>query len=425
MTVLRIESNADGNVAELRLAGRLDNEGAEQFTMAVDETVRLGNHAITVDLAEVEYISSAGIGALIKARKQLRAVHGSFQVVATSPQVAEAIRLTGVGELLLGDRPAKQALAGTSVAADFRLSSRGDFKYELYGEQSKSSVVCELFGDPQRLSGGDYPASQCRAIGFSTTSIGLGLGAFGQDHAACANRFGEFLAAGGTAIHQAPSGHAKPDFQRVMGDFVPEVQTLYGLRCQGDLSRLVRFDRVDDGVRIPLSGLIEQVLSTTDCRVAAIAILAESTGLIGARLRQSPAPPLGAATRSRFDHPEIRDWLEFTPEQTFSHELALITGIATRGDPGKLLAPFVRQLAPTSDIFAHFHAATFSYRPFKKRRLDLVESVATLCEEADLLAVRHLLHDDRSITGGGESEFARGACWIGPIADIRSEGASP
>ena len=28
----------------------------------------------------------------------------------------------------------------------------------------------------------------------------------------------------------------------------------------------------------------------------------------------------------------------------------------------------------------------------------------------------HLLHDDRGAAGAGESEFVRGACWIGPIA---------
>ena len=36
----------------------------------------------------------------------------------------------------------------------------------------------------------------------------------------------------------------------------------------------------------------------------------------------------------------------------------------------------------------------------------------------DLQAVLHLLHDDREITGGGESEFVRGACWVGPIANV-------
>jgi hypothetical protein len=31
----------------------------------------------------------------------------------------------------------------------------------------------------------------------------------------------------------------------------------------------------------------------------------------------------------------------------------------------------------------------------------------------------HLLNDDREFEGLGQSEFMRGACWIGPIADFQ------
>ncbi len=39
-----------------------------------------------------------------------------------------------------------------------------------------------------------------------------------------------------------------------------------------------------------------------------------------------------------------------------------------------------------------------------------------------LSAVLHLLHDSREITGGGESEFVRGACWVGKIDGVRGGG---
>ena len=96
-------------------------------------------------------------------------------------------------------------------------------------------------------------------------------------------------------------------------------------------------------------------------------------------------------------------------------------GVASRGAPSgraKPLAPLLRPLTPRSELHGHFHAAVFSYRPFKKRKLELNETVAALLENEDLQAVLHLLHDDREITGGGESEFVRGACWVGPIANV-------
>ena len=48
--------------------------------------------------------------------------------------------------------------------------------------------------------------------------------------------------------------------------------------------------------------------------------------------------------------------------------------------------------------------------------------MATLFESAVLQGVLHLLGDDREPSGVGQSEFVRGACWLGPIAVIEREG---
>jgi hypothetical protein len=63
----------------------------------------------------------------------------------------------------------------------------------------------------------------------------------------------------------------------------------------------------------------------------------------------------------------------------------------------------------------------FSYRPLKKGEIDLKTTVATLFEAETLQAVLHLLNDDREVVGMGQSEFVRGACWIGPIYEISVE----
>lgn len=426
MSAIHIDWDADGAAAEIRVSGRLDNDGAGQLTTVVDEALRQGNHSIAVDLTAIEFISSAGIGALLKAHKQLRGIRGRFGVVGASPQVAEVIRLTGLNEMLLRNRESRRSMGTvtSTIQADLRFSDRGDLSFEVYDDPAGRPVKCELYGEPVRLSQGEFPASQCRKVSFPAGTMGLGLGAFGDDYAGCAAGFGEFLAAGGTAVHQAPAGTARPDYQRVMGEFVPSVQVLYGLRCQGDLARLVRFDRVDDDRRLPFSAVVDQMLTLSDGPLAAMVLVAESDGLIGARLRRSPAVSDAAAPeRSRFDHPEIRRWLSYAPERAFAHGLALMVGVASRGSPTGPLAPFLRRLNPTSDVWGHFHAAAFSYRPFKKRRLELQETATSLCETEDVLAVLHLLHDDRPIIGGGESELTRGACWLGPIADVRTEGS--
>ena len=91
------------------------------------------------------------------------------------------------------------------------------------------------------------------------------------------------------------------------------------------------------------------------------------------------------------------------------------------GDSGAL-SPVLRPLGPKPDLSGHFHAAAFTYRPVQKGEINLKDTVRSLFETQSLQGVLHLLGDDRSIAGAGESEFVRGAFWVGPISEISTEG---
>jgi hypothetical protein len=45
-------------------------------------------------------------------------------------------------------------------------------------------------------------------------------------------------------------------------------------------------------------------------------------------------------------------------------------------------------------------------------------AVRSLFDAGGLQGVLHLLADDREISGGGESELLRGACWVSPVTEI-------
>ncbi len=419
---MKITKKASGGSLEMTVSGRIDNESSEHLTTAIEDAVRLGSHSVTLDLTAVDYISSAGIGALVRAQKQFESIRGFFGVVAVSNEVAEVIRLTGLTKMLLADRPRLRGSTSThsdTIQAPFRVAAQVGMTYEVYDIHPEATLTCEVIGDPAPLSRDVFRPEQCRLVDYPTTTLGLGLGAFGRDFADCTDRFGEFLSVGGAAAQQPTNATGKPDFQRVIGEFVPNVQMLYGLKCVGDFSQLVRFDRISADGRLRLSAMADQFLKLANTDLAAMVILAESAGLIGASLRRSPASASG--TSSRLAHPEIRRWLSFTPEQAYSHSLALVVGVVSRGTPTRNagpLAPLLRPLATNSNLQGHFHAVVFSYRPFKKRKLELNDTVSALFENEDLQAVLHLLHDDREITGGGESEFVGGACWVGPIASV-------
>jgi hypothetical protein len=146
-----------------------------------------------------------------------------------------------------------------------------------------------------------------------------------------------------------------------------------------------------------------------------IVMIAETAGLIGAALRRSPMSATDG--QAPFEFPRIRNWLSFTAEPAYTNRVALVAGVAMRGECDGL-GPFIRRFSKGwgDSLAGHFHAAAFSYRPIQRGRIELKSSVKTLFEGQALEGILHLLTDDRGISGAGESEFIRGACWIGPIS---------
>ncbi len=121
--------------------------------------------------------------------------------------------------------------------------------------------------------------------------------------------------------------------------------------------------------------------------------------------------------KAPFQYPGVRHWLSFSAERLHARSLALVSGIAAASASDKL-APFLRRLGGADSPLGHFHAAAFSYRPLKKGDIDLKETVTSLFQTETLQGVLHLLADSREAAGPQQSEFVRGACWIGAVSEI-------
>jgi hypothetical protein len=174
---------------------------------------------------------------------------------------------------------------------------------------------------------------------------------------------------------------------------------------------MIRFDTSPEKAVVSLSELVEAILNACGYEAAGMAILTETTSLIGAALRRSPGQAEG---NSPLAFPEVRDWLSFTTERTSGRNLALVVGIALRG-PAPRVAPFVRLLATGGRTQGHFHAAVFPYRPVQRGELALEKTINNLFAADSAQTLLHLLSDDRAFEGVGESELMRGACWVGPV----------
>ena len=397
---------------ELRLRGRLDANWADHVGKAIDDAVRAGSHRIELNLSQVDYLSSAGLRVLFKFYKALETVGGSLTITEPSAFVYKILKLAGF-ERMMAAAPTAPALA----KGELHCVEKSGAVFHIFDQSPGAYLECSLIGDPEKLFDGRFQEVDCTSVSLPPGTFGLGLGAFGGGFQDCRERFGEFLAVAGTAIALPTDGSNVPDFVVTEHLLVPELRVLYAVMGKGQFAKMFRFDAKPEPPRvINLGSLVDAAMEISDARAAGMVLLAETAGVVGAALRRSPG---GADARAPLEFPRIRDWLSFTTERTQERHLALIAGIAVR-EPSVQVARFVRRLSPNSRLHGHFHAALFPYRPVQRGELLLETAIAGLMAADSAQTLLHLLTDDREFEGLGQSELMRGACWVGPIANLQS-----
>ena len=406
---MQITKQQSGDLTEIKIAGRLDAYWADHLNKELQATIREGNHHLVLDLSAVEYISSAGIRVLLTFYNQLNQIRGSLALSKVSAPARSILEMAGLSELLLQ----KSATSVPSPAiVEIRKMESDRATYEIFPLQPKASMNCRIIGKPEGLHDSQIPAEP-EKIRATKKSIAIGLGAFGENWEQSKSRCGEFLAAAGAAAYLPTDGTNIPDYLISSGTYFPEILVMYGAICTGDFSYLLRFESKKEHGAVALVEVLETAMSTCDTARMAAVLIGEAAGLVGASLLKSPAAD--SIIPRIFEYPETLNWLSFTAERAHSRSLALVVGIT---DNAQTNVSVLRPLDAAGKFSGHFHAAAFPYRPLRKGELELGSTISTLFEQGTVEGVLHLLRDDRTIGGAGESEFIRGACWVGPIHEV-------
>lgn len=414
---MRISTSQHGGIVEVVAAGRLDESWADHLGSALDEVVRDGTHHVRLNMEAVSYLSSAGIRILVRCYQDLKDINGSFAITNPSRQVRNILDMTRLSPILISEE-SSAAAAPPPAEQDLSIKTENG-SFQVLEKSAGHTLTCQIFGDGTRLEGGGYSTEDMSAVRYPNGTFGLGVGAFGSDFSDCRDRFGEFLAAGAAAAYLPTDGASVPDYLIASGSLVPEVGVLYGIRCEGNFALHLRFQADKETRDIGLAEIVSACLKVAEADTAGIVMIAESTGLVGAALRRSPASER-SSTGSPFAHPDIRKWVTFTAEPAHAGSLCLVAGIAsTDGAAAADLGSLLRALPhPSQSLSGHFHSAVFPYRPIQKGKLELDAMVKLLFEGHGPHGLLHLLSDNREAAGAGESKFVRGACWVAPIREV-------
>ena len=96
-------STKSGNALILGLKGRLDQDNCDAFRDELSpqlDTAARDHLGIVLDLAQLEYVSSAGLRCFMLAVKQAKTFNGRIVVAALQPMVAEIFQISRFDMLL-------------------------------------------------------------------------------------------------------------------------------------------------------------------------------------------------------------------------------------------------------------------------------------------------------------------------------------
>ena len=96
---LSIRVTRDGSTTIVAAAGEIDISSAGDLRAAVTEAAADCDR-LRLDLTDVEFIDSTGLGGLLELRSTLRARDVTLEIVAGDGPVRQAVEITGLSELL-------------------------------------------------------------------------------------------------------------------------------------------------------------------------------------------------------------------------------------------------------------------------------------------------------------------------------------
>ncbi|MDD5272821.1 MAG: STAS domain-containing protein, partial [Methylovulum sp.] len=389
---MEITTQLEGDEMHIALQGRLDAAWSQSVNKALQDIIHDGAHHIALDLAQVNYLSSAGIRVLVLLVKNLKAIGGTLRLIAPSPAVSEVLQLVGFTQLL--DSPSltagtihKPAAKPARPCQQLQLAGYGFSVYTLDEAALQQGVV---IGSAQPLT------QSAQTLTLSEDSWVIGLGNLGEAHNA--GLAGELLAVAGLAVSLPGNDPEHPDWLQQEGGLRPKVSVLHGLQASGPFRYLVRFGETPATPPLRLGELAQAALELCASDTVAWVLIAETAHLIGAALQVPPEP----SDTDFFGFPDIRDRLLFTAEPAYAEETCLIVGVVAR-NPALPLATQLRPNSEDSGLFMHVHAVVVPFKPVRKGFIGLSESLEQLMDAQTLRGVLHLLNDDREGIGAGES----------------------
>lgn len=93
---LSLSTHTQEDHTVLAVGGEIDVYTAPQLRQRLIELVEAGQAHIIVDMEQVEFLDSTGLGVLVGGLKRVRALDGSLRLVCAQERILKIFRITGL-----------------------------------------------------------------------------------------------------------------------------------------------------------------------------------------------------------------------------------------------------------------------------------------------------------------------------------------
>src|SRR5688500_11885819 len=96
---LSLETRQENDRTVVEVGGEIDVYTAPKLRECISGLVDDGQRQIIVDLEQVEFMDSTGLGVLVVALKRVRTVEGNLDLVCTQERLLKIFRITGLSKV--------------------------------------------------------------------------------------------------------------------------------------------------------------------------------------------------------------------------------------------------------------------------------------------------------------------------------------
>lgn len=108
---LRLETREAGALSVIAVGGEIDVYTAPRLREEISRLVASGRYRLVVDLEQVDFLDSTGLGVLVGGLKKVRAHEGSMSLVCSQERLLKIFRITGLAKVFPIHASEAEALA--------------------------------------------------------------------------------------------------------------------------------------------------------------------------------------------------------------------------------------------------------------------------------------------------------------------------